>query len=339
MAERVIVVVRGRLAAAGGHHAIRDAMDDVPRQVLVRCADPRRLAAALVGLEAVGGDHRGRRRRIIVSTKRARDLAIALPRAARDSRRAHHGGAAARRLAREPLPGAGAMTSAAAVRRHARPLVAIVRLHAAHVPAGEAVDRDPAARAAAAVLFGLLARALDRAQPTTTSPRWPSTRSSGSCMPVTCLVVGDAVLGAEIRSGAFAFTWLSPVPTWQIVLGRWIGGSIVAVGLPERLPSRCPPSSPAPDRAPAPWPGRRRSARWPTWRCSSPSAASLGGPRCGRWPSCSSSSGCSARHSTASRSSHRAGRPGQPSWTSPTVRPTSCAPASPAARPRWCGSP
>src|SRR5262249_29179947 len=35
MAERVIVLVHGRLAAAGGHRAIRDAMDDTPRHVLV----------------------------------------------------------------------------------------------------------------------------------------------------------------------------------------------------------------------------------------------------------------------------------------------------------------
>lgn len=83
MAERVIVVVRGRLAAAGGHRAIRDAMDDVPRQVLVRCSDSRRLAAALVGLDAVGGvtvDADG----VVISTSRARDLAVALPRSARD---------------------------------------------------------------------------------------------------------------------------------------------------------------------------------------------------------------------------------------------------------------
>jgi hypothetical protein len=37
------------------------------------------------------------------------------------------------------------------------------------------------------------------------------------------------VLGAEVRSGTFQFTWLSPTPTWQIVLGRWLGGSIVAL--------------------------------------------------------------------------------------------------------------
>jgi ABC-type transport system involved in multi-copper enzyme maturation permease subunit len=36
-------------------------------------------------------------------------------------------------------------------------------------------------------------------------------------------------LGAEVRAGTFHFTWLSPTPTWQIVLGRWIGGSFVAL--------------------------------------------------------------------------------------------------------------
>ena len=83
MAERVIVIVRGRLAAAGGHHAIRDAMDDVPRQVLVRSDGARRLAASLVATDAVGGmtldgDD------LVISTTRARDLAVALPRHARE---------------------------------------------------------------------------------------------------------------------------------------------------------------------------------------------------------------------------------------------------------------
>jgi ABC-type transport system involved in multi-copper enzyme maturation permease subunit len=48
-------------------------------------------------------------------------------------------------------------------------------------------------------------------------------------MPITALVIGDSVLGAEVRAGTFHFTWLSPTPTWQIVLGRWIGGSVVAI--------------------------------------------------------------------------------------------------------------
>lgn len=82
---------------------------------------------------------------------------------------------------------------------------------------------------AAALLFGLLVRTLD-AVPEDDFAQVASHALFALVMPVTCLVVGDAVLGAEIRSGAFAFTWLSPVPTWQIVVGRWLGGTIVAAG-------------------------------------------------------------------------------------------------------------
>jgi ABC-2 type transport system ATP-binding protein len=84
LADRVIVLLRGRLAAAGGHRAIRDAMADRPRRVVVRTASARRLAAALLGVEAVAGvtldgDD------ITVSTTRAGELASALPRLARDT--------------------------------------------------------------------------------------------------------------------------------------------------------------------------------------------------------------------------------------------------------------
>jgi ABC-type transport system involved in multi-copper enzyme maturation permease subunit len=48
-------------------------------------------------------------------------------------------------------------------------------------------------------------------------------------MPIAALVIGDSVLGSEVRAGTFHFTWLSPTPTWQIVLGRWLGGSIIAL--------------------------------------------------------------------------------------------------------------
>ena len=82
LAGRQIVLVRGRLAAAGDFHAIRSAIADRPRRVLVRSSDPRRLAAALVGVEAVSGvgvegDD------VVVSSLRALDLAHALPGLAR----------------------------------------------------------------------------------------------------------------------------------------------------------------------------------------------------------------------------------------------------------------
>jgi ABC-2 type transport system ATP-binding protein len=82
LAERQIVLVRGRLAAAGGHRAIRDAMADRPRRVLVRTPSPRPLAAALLELDVVSSvavEDQG----LIVASNRARDLAVALPRLAR----------------------------------------------------------------------------------------------------------------------------------------------------------------------------------------------------------------------------------------------------------------
>ena len=86
MAERVIVLIHGRLAAAGGHHAIRDAMDDRPRHVLVRSNDGRRLAASLVALGSVSGvTFDAARDGVVIETAQARELATALPHLARQS--------------------------------------------------------------------------------------------------------------------------------------------------------------------------------------------------------------------------------------------------------------
>jgi ABC-type transport system involved in multi-copper enzyme maturation permease subunit len=81
---------------------------------------------------------------------------------------------------------------------------------------------------AGALLFGLLAYAVDppaqRAFATVAADG-----IYGLVLPIAALVIGDSVLGAEVRSGTFHFTWLSPTPTWQIVLGRWLGGALVAL--------------------------------------------------------------------------------------------------------------
>jgi ABC-2 type transport system permease protein len=79
-----------------------------------------------------------------------------------------------------------------------------------------------------AVLFGALTGVLDA----------PATRGFGDIaeqalfgliLPLTCLAIGDAVLGADVRAGTFQLTWLSPVPFWVIALGRWLGGWLVAL--------------------------------------------------------------------------------------------------------------
>lgn len=81
---------------------------------------------------------------------------------------------------------------------------------------------------AGALLFGLLAHAIDEPA----SQAFARVAADGIfalVVPIVSLVIGDAVLGAEVRSGVFHFTWLTPTPLTQIVLGRWIGGSIVAL--------------------------------------------------------------------------------------------------------------
>lgn len=80
-----------------------------------------------------------------------------------------------------------------------------------------------------AVLFGLLSRAVDTA---TADRAFANVAAEGIlslAVPIGALVIGDAVLGAEIRGGTFLFTWMTPTPVWQIVIGRWLGGSLVAL--------------------------------------------------------------------------------------------------------------
>jgi ABC-type transport system involved in multi-copper enzyme maturation permease subunit len=81
---------------------------------------------------------------------------------------------------------------------------------------------------AGALLFGLLAHAVNG----TAEEAFANVAAEGIfslVMPIAALVIGDSVLGAEVRAGTFHFTWLTPAPTWQIVLGRWLGGSLVAL--------------------------------------------------------------------------------------------------------------
>jgi len=83
LATRQIVLVRGRLAAAGTHRAIRDALADRPRSVLVRTPAARALARSLVALDTVRGVTVDGPT-VVVSSERAGELAAQLPVVARD---------------------------------------------------------------------------------------------------------------------------------------------------------------------------------------------------------------------------------------------------------------
>lgn len=83
LASRQVVVIRGRLAAAGDHHAIRDSFADRPRAVSVRTPQARELAARLVAHEAVRGVTVDGST-VVISSPRAGELAELLPAVARD---------------------------------------------------------------------------------------------------------------------------------------------------------------------------------------------------------------------------------------------------------------
>ncbi|HET6952942.1 MAG TPA: hypothetical protein VFI47_21340 [Acidimicrobiales bacterium] len=79
-----------------------------------------------------------------------------------------------------------------------------------------------------AVLFGWLTTVAD----TSTQRAFEFVAEQGLfglVLPLTCLVIGDAVLGADLRAGTFTYTWLSPVPFATIAVGRWLGGWLVAL--------------------------------------------------------------------------------------------------------------
>jgi hypothetical protein len=82
---------------------------------------------------------------------------------------------------------------------------------------------------AGALLFGWLSTVADARTPERAFAGVAELGLFGLVLPLTCLVIGDAVLGADIRAGTFSLTWLSPTRFGTIITGRWLGGWIVAL--------------------------------------------------------------------------------------------------------------
>lgn len=76
---------------------------------------------------------------------------------------------------------------------------------------------------------GLLTLTVDDMGATEAFARVVGDTAFGLAIPLGTLVIGDAVLGAEVRSGTFAFTWLTPARFGEIATARWLGGWIVAL--------------------------------------------------------------------------------------------------------------
>jgi ABC-2 type transport system ATP-binding protein len=82
LADTVLLIVNGKLAASGGFRAIRAALDQRPYHVRVVSDAPRRLAPAIVGLESVEAVTVDPDGAIVVLSRNVRDLQIELPRLA-----------------------------------------------------------------------------------------------------------------------------------------------------------------------------------------------------------------------------------------------------------------
>jgi len=78
-AENIIVIVNGKLAAAGDFRAIRDKIDSHDHAVRIRSNEPRWLAVALIGHESTRSVRMDRDNRIIAETVDVRSFYKALP--------------------------------------------------------------------------------------------------------------------------------------------------------------------------------------------------------------------------------------------------------------------
>jgi ABC-2 type transport system ATP-binding protein len=82
LAETVLLVVNGKLAASGGFRAIRKALNERPYHVRVISDAPRKLASAVVQLDSVDAVNIDPNGAIVVQSRNVRDLQIELPRLA-----------------------------------------------------------------------------------------------------------------------------------------------------------------------------------------------------------------------------------------------------------------
>ena len=82
LADTVLLIINGKLAASGGFRAIRAALNERPYHVRVICDAPRKLASAVVTLESVEAVNVDPDGAVVVLSRNVRDLQVELPRLA-----------------------------------------------------------------------------------------------------------------------------------------------------------------------------------------------------------------------------------------------------------------
>ena len=82
LADTVLLIVNGKLAASGGLRAIRAALNQRPYHVRVLCDAPRKLASAVVALDSVDAVHADPDGALVILSRNVLDLQVELPRLA-----------------------------------------------------------------------------------------------------------------------------------------------------------------------------------------------------------------------------------------------------------------
>jgi ABC-2 type transport system ATP-binding protein len=82
VAENVLLIINGKLAASGGFRAIRAALNQRPYHVRVLCDSPRSLASVVVTLPSVDAVHVDPDGAVVVLSRNVQDLQLELPRLA-----------------------------------------------------------------------------------------------------------------------------------------------------------------------------------------------------------------------------------------------------------------
>jgi len=85
VADTVLLIVNGKLAASGGFRAIRAKLNERPYHVRVLCDAPRKLASTIVTLDSVDAVNVDPDGAIVVLSRNVRDLQIELPRLAQSA--------------------------------------------------------------------------------------------------------------------------------------------------------------------------------------------------------------------------------------------------------------
>ena len=210
LGENVLVVVAGRLAAAGDFRAIRKLMTDRPHTITIRSSDNRGLATALMAEDSVFGVELADGK-VVVRTNELGTFTSVAPRAAQAAAASLFEVTARGRVARERLRVPGDAMTVLVLTLTLRQLLGQKRtlflaavgllpvLAAIIFRVAADADASAAEFAAQVVLNALVINIL---------------------LPLTALVLATAALGSEIEDGTIVYLLSKPVERWRIVAGK-----------------------------------------------------------------------------------------------------------------------